>query len=454
MAMRVCAAAALLAVAAANECGTACTTSESCCADSPGCQDDCWECCISQATFCVKPRGSFHTSTCCPRWTVGCTVGSVGCCDPAGNWQTLGGGTASTARNVSRTFARRPASARASAAVGGSDFNQTTDGAGVVAHALFTSSRGLETMTISVPGGNVTARHKVTGAAQTYYSQFYGGSTRVFPWDAQGARFVFADADTSEASQPVTVYTVDGRTGSSNSTPVKGFSGYPIGMAWDAASSRLVVSTQTATVASFFAVDPATGAASKLGSVERGSGEDSASYYAAYITAADQGKVYRVGNQQVTTGSGAGVEVTSLAGGKQVSDWHTVPLAAGHGFPATTTLTADGFASLAPQASGAYDAVRWTVDGTATVIGSFPNAHAPSFSGGALGYTASSTGAGVFAAIAVEPHNNPVFPGLGDKWVLCSVPLAGGEATQNHLAPGFVLGAGTSSVAGFGIVQQ
>eukprot|EP00665_Eupelagonemidae_sp_cell47_P004144 gene4145-8110_t len=84
-------AAAAPAAAAAGSCGNSlCGGGESCCEDAPGCQGDCSECCVVQATYCVAPRPSFAASTCCPRWTVACSVGSVGCCDPARPWQELG----------------------------------------------------------------------------------------------------------------------------------------------------------------------------------------------------------------------------------------------------------------------------------------------------------------------------------------------------------------------------
>eukprot|EP00755_Sulcionema_specki_P004266 Sspe_Gene.29638::Locus_14191_Transcript_4_7_Confidence_0.364_Length_1921::g.29638::m.29638 len=44
------------------------------------------ECCVNEATFCV-PKEGLYPSRCCPLWTVGCGVGSVGCCDPARPWQ-------------------------------------------------------------------------------------------------------------------------------------------------------------------------------------------------------------------------------------------------------------------------------------------------------------------------------------------------------------------------------
>ena len=55
-----------------------CTNDETCCAD-----DDGYSCCIDQESFCVAKDTSGakdYPSRCCPQWTVGCEVGSVGCC--------------------------------------------------------------------------------------------------------------------------------------------------------------------------------------------------------------------------------------------------------------------------------------------------------------------------------------------------------------------------------------
>ena len=87
---------ALLASCAGQQCGAGqqapvCDATESCCMDYKGCTGYCSECCNAMVTKCVEPRGTFITSTCCPRWTVGCTHGSVGCCDPASPWQAKPG---------------------------------------------------------------------------------------------------------------------------------------------------------------------------------------------------------------------------------------------------------------------------------------------------------------------------------------------------------------------------
>ena len=84
----------VIAASVFGDCG--CTADESCCQDSKG-----YACCIDQTTYCVKPtdgskaypvlpatptpptpRLTAPQARCCPQWTVGCSVGSVGCCDP------------------------------------------------------------------------------------------------------------------------------------------------------------------------------------------------------------------------------------------------------------------------------------------------------------------------------------------------------------------------------------
>ena len=57
-----------------------CSSDESCCADDQGAS-----CCIIQPTYCVPKNANLnpYPARCCPRYTVGCNVGEVGCCDPA-----------------------------------------------------------------------------------------------------------------------------------------------------------------------------------------------------------------------------------------------------------------------------------------------------------------------------------------------------------------------------------
>ena len=56
---------------------------ESCCADDTG-----GVCCLSQPTLCIPKNINLpYPARCCPRETVGCSAGTVGCCNPARAWQ-------------------------------------------------------------------------------------------------------------------------------------------------------------------------------------------------------------------------------------------------------------------------------------------------------------------------------------------------------------------------------
>ena len=57
---------------------------ESCCSDSLG-----GVCCVNQPTVCIPKLSdaSSYPARCCPRETVGCSAGVVGCCNPARAWQ-------------------------------------------------------------------------------------------------------------------------------------------------------------------------------------------------------------------------------------------------------------------------------------------------------------------------------------------------------------------------------
>ena len=214
---------ALIAPVLAQQCGSDpqapfCTSTEECCQDSPGCSGACTECCVKQSTKCVAPRPPFATSTCCARWTVGCTAGSVGCCDPARPWQNIGVSQTVSLRKPN-AVAREAAAAAATASVVEEPVHPATRASSVIAHALFTKSvsNGLTALTIDVASGNVTSKADVTGPASDYYDLYYGESTRVWPFDASKARFVFADFDFSETntSEALKVYTIDAKTGAS-----------------------------------------------------------------------------------------------------------------------------------------------------------------------------------------------------------------------------------------------
>lgn len=415
------------------------------CDDAPGVFG---ECCIDQSTYCVAPRGGFTTSTCCPRWTVGCTVGSVGCCDPARAWQleviSAGNGT------------RRPLRRTPTATGPSPRFEDPAAEAAApsLAYAIFTEFKGsLSAATIDASTGQLLSRRDVTGPAGDWYQLYFSESTRVLPWDAKGVRFVFADAELD--SEKLTVYTVDPATGQSTGQVVSGCTGVPVGLVWDAELGALVVSTQTDAEASFFAVDPDTGAARPLGRVQRGADEGSESFYAAYLSHAHAGVAFRSGHQQVSVGGGEGLGVTKLPGtsGVTSSFWRDAAKADAHGLPVSMQRhPAGGFVSLAPRSDGKLDVVGWAANGTAQVLAQLGNAQLPTSPGfGPLGYVADAPVVDdVYATMTVSVAAGTL--GVLDKWTLSTVSLSIRAVSEFALSPQpCILGAEAVSLSGFGL---
>ena len=294
----------------AGECG--CTSDESCCADTQG-----YSCCIDQTSFCVPSTGDpvyGFPARCCPQWTVGCSVGSVGCCDPAQPWQRDLDSTATPTTTTDHHQKRRdpvhlpPPSA-----------NST-----VTAYALFTGGHGsggasdLSCLTIDAATGNISNMVAVSGPAATYFAGMYGGATRVYPFSPQRRRFFALDIvqTGSSASSPITLYAIDPATGESTSTLVSGAAGNVVSFDYHPESDSVVMATgvRTDTAFSYYAVNVTTGGATPLATVARGASENgSAAYYAPYITAvdADPSRLFRLGFQVVTEQSGPGLGVTS-----------------------------------------------------------------------------------------------------------------------------------------------
>ena len=130
-----------------------------------------------------------------------------------------------------------------------------------MADALFQTGRGLEAFVVDIASGNVTSRNKVSGPVADYISIFYGESTRIWPYDAETRKFVWADADMvtpGTGAGKLSLYTVDATTGASTATAVSGecCPGYPLGLAWDAGAAELVLGSHSDDkTACFCAVD-------------------------------------------------------------------------------------------------------------------------------------------------------------------------------------------------------
>jgi len=333
----------------------------------------------------------------------------------------------------------------------------------VTGYAIFTKAilSGLVAIKFDPTSGAVLSQKTITGPFAKYYELYYGDSTRVIEWDEQKAKFYFADLSESADSEAVTVYSIDPETGESTSAPVSGCkSEYPIGLSWDAQTGLLILATQSASTASFCAVDPASGKGSAMGQVMRGTTEANESYYAAFLSHVHGGVAIRVGYREVTTGGSLGKVATTLArgSGTLTPSWHAVDLDT-HGAPASVhTHPSGGYISLAPRTSSGsgYDVVGWDTsdDGGQRLLANLTNAHPPRipFTNAPLGYVAAAVSGKVFGSLTVAYHPG-VVPGGSDKWVVSTLDLSTGKLTEAALSPQpSIEGADTASLTGFGLV--
>jgi len=180
--------------------------------------------------MCVPPRGRFQTFSCCARWSIGCEVGSVGCCDPARAWQFLGPEFATTIdapghntrrpHGLSRRLLSGPPAPHIPRAAPSAEAS--------LGYALFSKALSSELVALKIDLATGHTTHApVTGPAAEYYSRFAGEATRLFPFDPATRRFLFADVDESRLGRPLTLYTVNASSGVSAAVPIRGNSQPP-----------------------------------------------------------------------------------------------------------------------------------------------------------------------------------------------------------------------------------
>ena len=403
------------------DCG--CTSDETCCSDDAG-----YACCIDQTTYCVQknPGQKNYPSRCCPQWTVACSVGSVGCCDPARPWQRI---LSTVGHTVGRTVVGNGEPLRGAPAL--------------TVYALFTASvaSDLTCLTIEASTGEITNSVLASGPVKDYDAGLYGESTRQFPFDPTRGKFYFFDIDqqTASAQSTISMYALDPATGKSSETTVGGAAGPVVSFAYhpESASIVLAVGNRTGSSVAFFSVDLDSAKAVSLGSVARGASEnDSAAFYAGYVTEVNAAKssVYRLGYKSVTTGSTPGLGATALNGSG--AEWHSVPGAPHELFyySMTRVKQSESFISLAPSASlnHTLSVVSWFAgDVPAEVILDIPDAHPPASGGtGILGYVADALDADTYGACARRLRRQILC------WTKCQAPPALSQrANATHSPP-------------------
>eukprot|EP00037_Helgoeca_nana_P017254 m.163433 g.163433 ORF g.163433 m.163433 type:complete len:529 (-) comp23907_c0_seq1:223-1809(-) len=436
-----------------------CTEGETCCSDDKGSS-----CCLAQTTYCVaKGAGSSFPARCCPQWTVGCEVGSVGCCDPAQPWQwTIAAGTVDAAATRPRPQPSIPTPTAAS-------FHATTptEAYALVVSGWDSTESSLIALTIDTASGNITKKIQVSG----FSDNPAGESTREFLWDPASKKFYYFDVNFTASGgerpstgRPVFLVSVTPTTGEVTRQVITGALDFPTGFALYGTAGKVLLATKAydQTVLKgfdFYILDLATATAVPTGSIESGAGEQDPAFYAGYhrVASPDGETVYRVGYKMVTQQAGPGVGVVATAG--TAASWVS-ETTQGHDYFMTANIDTHNVTdtkwtmlSLAPQLSDpkrGLDLVRWSpTDATVyETIATLGNAHPPrvGMGMGFLGYMASAVSSdGTFAALVVD---EAVLP-QGDRWALAIVDLVTGASKVMPLAPRDI--AGTWSVSGLGM---
>lgn len=434
--------------------GGCCTDFETCCADDQG-----YTCCSQQLSYCVPKKDQTFPARCCPRWTVGCETGSVGCCDPAQPWQWELNARAHHAADLFSSTSTRSVVAVDAVAYA------------LVVRGSAKEGAALSAWTIDTKTGKVTEKHTVSSS---FDDDPFGESTREFLWDGKRQVFYYLDANFTAnggprpaTGRPVYLYEIDPTNGNATKRAVSGARDFPTGYAMRDSDGAIVMACEDWTNDgvewsgfAFFSLNPETATATKLVTVPRGSDESSsASYYAGYhrLLTADGNSAVRVGYKSVSMQSEQGVSVAAL-NDAQSTQWID-ELSPGHDYYMTATRVrgSDAILSLAPTTSSAHglDVVRWSVSNTSAfdVLATLGNAHPPrTISGGVLGYLAADARDDVYAALVVK-ENNLLPDGIGDRLAIVVGSLAdNGAFDVLPLEPRDI--AGTLSVVGLGLASS
>jgi hypothetical protein len=198
-------------------CGSACSmggdgpAAELCCSDDKG-----WSCCIAQSSQCINQDASApqYPSRCCPRYTVACDVGSVGCCDPAQPWQW-------------QVFEEDSASRIAELGP------EPVVAAAESAYVMFNEGGTLRVMSVALATGQTSSVKNVVG-----FEDLFGESTRPWLWDQGRAQFYYLDANFTAAGgarpaggRDVLLYTCEPTSGAVTRATVAGAKDFPVGYA-------------------------------------------------------------------------------------------------------------------------------------------------------------------------------------------------------------------------------
>ena len=453
-----------------------CEDDEPCCAFSPGsygccsaveecCADDqAGVCCLAQPTYCVAKNTSLsgYPARCCPRFTVGCVAGTVGCCDPAIPWQRgkplSPGGKSKYSRGGRARGEKKRREVPEAPEKFGSQAGKTA------MYALVTNGNGnLVAWTIDLGSGNITAKVPVSGYNNN------GESTRDFLFDPDSKLFMqfdvdFVGAPRPSAGRPITLSTIDPTTGQTTQRKITGGAvDYVTGFCIDATTGKTMIATQDldesgkrVTGSSFYDVDTKSGASTLKGTLPRTGGESDPSFYAGYHRTCDGQGARRLGYKSVVFQENPGMGSVTFGNNNAVvkASWDSsIPVPDNHLYYfGARSYGGDGsFISLAPNAtSGLLDVVQWKAGGSAKVLAELEGGAPRVMGNGQLGFVLDAIEGDTYVALVDKDSPVPIpYPGTWDTWAVVTVGLKTGTHQFLPLSPAVL--EGTTSISGVGL---
>eukprot|EP00026_Physarum_polycephalum_P009532 Phypoly_transcript_09660.p1 GENE.Phypoly_transcript_09660~~Phypoly_transcript_09660.p1 ORF type:complete len:446 (+),score=48.87 Phypoly_transcript_09660:34-1338(+) len=404
----------------AANCSITCSTGTFCCEDTccnSGIESCCPDkqhgsiCCMAESTYCCAPVGDY-ASHCCPRWNICCNGGRYGCCDPA------------TGKPTEDNYA----------------------------YALFVLQKDFAALKIDLSSGSYT-QIPVTG-----YND-WSEITRVFTYDP--VHNLFYLVQTNFLSNPqapahnITLYTIDPTTGSTVAKTIQGCTepgqvDVP-GFVYNPATNQIVMSTYSfennMIGYKFYILDPETAVATFKSQYY--SANDSYAGWFSVVTP-DNNYVYRVGYQDVVNQMGSGLGETCISATTATTKFYIdIPVPPKHQFYLSLSLFGDYMLSLAPDELGNLNLVQWNIQGQASIIANYSDAHNTPFFGPIVEFI--NPNQSTYAALIVQ---NKIISDA-DRWtiVLNSLQSSKGgiTATPREIPLSPILLAKLESASAFGI---
>jgi hypothetical protein len=429
-----------------------CSSDESCCADDVGAA-----CCIVQPTYCVPKNANLnpYPARCCPRYTVGCNVGEVGCCDPAIPWQRGAPlHPQSKYKNVAKKTGRKADATKYWK-------SKSTVAADKVAYALVTNgiAPGLVAWTIDLTCGNITQKIPVEG-----YNT-HGEATRDFLYDSATNLFYQFDVDfqakKAANGRQIVLSKIDPTNGKTTKVNVTGGArDYVTGFCIEKSSKKSVLissKSEDGNNFNFYSVDIATGVSTEKGSVPIPSGkEEDPGHYAGYFRNCDSKSVTRIGYESVVNQENPGLGLVTFADSSNAaasSKWNgNVPVPDGFNFYLGAKQFQDSFLSLAPNiTTGLLSLVQWTGNKANVLLDT--QCGPPRVMGaGELGFVLDAVRESDSTYVALVDDESPIpipEPGIWDQWALAVVDLKSKTMKMLTLTPEIL--EGETAISGIGL---